>query len=387
LDNEDIEFDGLVIKINNMNLYSIIWYTAHHPKWAFAFKYPAKQVSTKIVDVELNVWRTWVITPVAILEWVEISWVIVKRATLHNFDFIKEKDIHIGDYVLVQRSWEVIPYIVGIIKERRDMESWKLKDKSIKKIVENHLIKAKKINPNYQKSYLEYVLEYKLYEKYDFVENNLVKIVKLPYCPVCWWETFKAPGEVALKCINVACPAQVKEKIVYFVWKDWLNIEGLAEKTIELLLKVWLIKDYWDIFYLPEKKTELLALPGFQIRKIENIINSIEQKNNIPLPIFLSALWIEFIWKKTAKIIAESLNFHLSGDIKNKIFKLDQSVKLVEFVKLVKFLTADEWEKFLFSINWIWPKVVESIKKFFHEKHNLLIIKKILNKLKIYLDE
>ena len=327
LDLQDVEFDWLVIKVDEDKYWDKLWSTAHHPKRAFAFKYPAKQITTKILDVEFSVWRTWIITPVAILEPVNIWWVIVKRASLHNFDFIKEKDIRIGDYVLVQRSWEVIPYIVSVIKEKRE---W-----------------------------------------------NLKPIKEPKHCPVCWWETFHPEGEVALRCINVACPAQVKWKITYFVSKDWLDIEWLSEKTISLFVDLKLIKDYVDIFTLWEKRLKLLTLPWFKEKKVDNILNAIKEKNIVNLDIFLQALWIEFIWKKTAKLISENL---ISLNNFKNFFEKNW---YVNFKKITDFLSSDEWEEFLLNINGIWPKVVQSIKKFFHERHNKRVVEKLLNYVKI----
>jgi len=368
LDKEDIEFDGLVIKLDNVDLWDKIWYTEHHPKWAFAFKYPAKQVSTQILDVQLSVWRTWVITPVAILEPVNIDWVIVQKASLHNFDFIKEKDIHIFDYVWVQRSGEVIPYVVSVIKERR---------KNLTNLTDlTDLEDLAKYDKNYENSYLEYLLKHRKLLTSDLIEKWLIKIIEPPYCPVCDGETFHPDWEVALRCINVACPAQIKEKITYFVSKNWLDIEGLSEKTIETLLKVWLIKDYADIFTLPEKRQELLALPGFKEKKVENIIKAIEEKKEVSLDIFLQALGIEFVWKKTAKLIYLALQD--SGKISDFV-----KWKYIDFEKLMNFFLSSDWEEFLQSINGIWPKVIASIKKFFHEKHNQKVIKKLLNYIKI----
>ena len=396
LDNQDIEFDGLVIKVNEEKYWSLIWSTSHHPKWAFAFKYPATQISTQILDIELSVWRTGVITPVAILQAVDFSGVTVQKASLHNFDFIKEKDIHIGDYVFVQRSGEVIPYVVWVIIERREKKQKNLE--KIENLIKSYLDKAKKENSDYENSYLEYLLKYNLYKNIlDY--NYLVKIIEPPYCPVCGWETFHPEWEVALRCINVACPAQIKEKISYFVSKNGLDIEWLSEKTIEVLLKVGLIKDYWDIFTLKSKRQQLLSLPGFKEKKVENILNSIEEKRQIPLNIFLQALWIEFVWKKTAKLIVTGLE--QDSSIKAGFVGLKQEVRrekknedliysnddwYVDFNKVVEFLVSEKGEEFLLSINWIWPKVVQSIRKFFHEKHNKKIIEKLLKYVKIKFD-
>ena len=380
LDEEDIEFDWLVIKLENIKYWDILWNTEHHPRWAFAFKYPAEQVTSQILDVELSVGRTWIITPVAILTPVEIWWVIVKRATLHNFDFVKEKDIHIWDYVWVQRSWEVIPYILEVITERR----WNNKNnENIDDLIKyyDNLVKEKQAERNDNISYLHYLKKFNLNDQKLVEYWNLIKIIEPPYCPVCWWETFHPEQEVALRCINVACPAQVKEKIVHFVSKNWLDIEWLSEKTINLFLKVWLIKDYWDIFYLPEKKNEILALPGFQQKKVENIINAIESKKQIPLDKFLSALWIEFVWKKTAKLIQDGLE---QSDLIKNFLKTDNEI---DFKKLAEFLISENGQEFLLSINWIWPKVAQSIKKFFHEEHNKKVLDKILKKVKIIFNQ
>lgn len=320
LDKQDVDFDGLVIKVNNTKIYDDIGYTNHHPKWAFSYKYPAVQVTSKILDVEFSVWRTWVITPVSILEPVNISWVTVKRATLHNFDFIKEKDIRIGDYVFLQRSWEVIPYIVSVIKEKR--------------------------------------------------QGNLKKIEEPIHCPVCNWKTFHPENEVALRCVNVSCPAQVKEKIAYFVWKQGLDIDWLWEKTIDTFFDLWIIKDYWDIFYI--KKEDIIHLPLFKEKKVENILVSIEKKKNVNLVNFLASLWIEFVWKKTAKIIVDSL-------LKDKLIEKDN----VNLQKLIQFLITEEWKEYLINIKWLWPKVVQSITMFFNEEHNKKVIEKILKKVNI----
>ena len=386
LDKQDVEFDWLVIKVDNEKYWSVLWNTAHHPKRAFAFKYPAKQVSTQLLDVELSVWRTGVITPVAILDPIEIDGVIVKRSTLHNFDFIKEKDIHIEDYLWIQRSGEVIPYVDSVIKERRNKGDLEIDgdfgdEKKCENLIKNYLQKIKK--RDYKYWYLSYSLKYNLCDQNIIDYGYLIKIIEVPYCPVCGGETFRPDWEVALRCINVACPAQVKEKLSYFVSKHWLDIEWLSEKTIELLLEVWLIKDYWDIFVLPEKRQELLTLPGFKEKKVENIIRAIEEKKEVSLDMFLQALWIEFIWKKTAKLIVE--NLEINDQVRTQLTGAESGLKgdYVNFQKLVNFLVSEEWEEFLMWINWIWPKVIQSIKKFFHEKHNQQVVEKLLKYIKI----
>ena len=367
LDKQDVEFDGLVVKVDDDKYWDVLWETAHHPKRAFAYKYPAKQISTQILDVELSVWRTWVITPVAILQPVDFSGVTVSRVSLQNFDFIKEKDIKIWDYVWVQRSWEVIPYITWVIKERR-------KDNNI---VETNLKKIQEISWDYENSYLTYLLKYNLI---DIKDKNLIEIKEPSYCPVCDGETLHLEWEVALKCINVACPAQVKEKIAYFVSKNWLDIDGMWIEIISSLLQAKIISDYGDIFYLEDKKQILLILPLFKEKKINNLLYSINQKRKITLDRLLSALWIELLWKKTSKLIAE--NLLLDDKVQTQLTESGLGNE-INFQKISNFLIWEEWEEFLLWINGVWPKVVESIKKFFHEKHNQKVIKKILEKVEI----
>ncbi len=389
LDLQDVEFDWLVIKINNLQNREKIWYTSHHPKRAFAFKYPAKQISSKILNIELSVWRSWIITPVFLIKQVELWWVNIKRVTWHNFNFIKEKDINIWDYVRIIRSWEVIPYVESTI--RNDWKKISIdnsnEQKNIIKKLKNYFEKNYDFSwlENNNILYLNYILNYKIYEQESLVykiesiksEDNeyLVKIVEPNFCPICGWNTFHPEWEVALKCINVSCPAQVKEKIVHFCSKNWLNIEWLSEKTIELFLKINIISDYWDIFFIPEKKENLVSLPWFDQKKIENIIFAINNKKIIELDKFLSSLWIEFVWPKTSKIISQNIKFYSEKFFINK--------NEINFFNFIEFILSDKWKDFLLSINWIWTKVIYSIQKFFAEKHNIKIIKKLLKKVKI----
>lgn len=370
LDKEDVEFDGLVIKVDNIKYWNILGKTAHHPKRAFAYKYPAKQISSQILDIELSVWRTWVITPVAVLQPIDFSGVIVSRASLQNFDFIKEKDIKIWDYVWVQRSWEVIPYIIWVIKERRNT-------KIDKKDIWDFIKTTKKVSWDYKNSYLEYLLNHNLIEN---EEKKLIDIQEPKYCPVCNGDTLHLEWEVALKCINVSCPAQVKEKIAYFVSKNWLDIDGMWIEIISSLLQSKIIVDYGDIFYLEEKKQELLSLPLFKEKKVNNLLFAINQKKIISLNVFLTALWVELLWKKTAKLIADNLYLFEN-------FEQFKKWNYIDFNKLIEFLASQKWEEFLQSINGIWPKVIKSIKKFFYEKHNQKVITKILQKIKIIISD
>lgn len=325
LDGQDIDFDWLVIKVNNTQKYEEISCTTHHPKRAFSFKYPPKQFISNLLNVEFSVWRTWTITPVAILTPIDISWVTVKRASLHNFDFIKEKNIKIWNSVLVQRSGEVIPYIVSVV---------------------------------------------------DSKENKNLKIITEPHkCPVCAGETFRPKWEVALKCMNVSCPAQTKEKISYFVSKNCLDIEWLGEKTIDVFYEIWILKDYWDIFYIPNYRQKLLSLPLFQEKKIDNLIKSIQEKQNLNLDVFLTALWIEFVGKKTAKIIIEAL-------IENNILSENEQV---DFIKLQEFFQKSDFQEFLENVHGLGPQTAQSFYKFFQESHNQQVLKKLLPKLTLHI--
>ncbi len=252
-DTLDFEIDWLVIKVNNIKLWDIIWWTQHHPRYAIAYKFPATIFTTKIISVEHQVWRTGTITPVANLEPVNIWWAIIKRATLHNYDEIEKLWIYIWDYVFIKRAWEVIPKIISLA------QMW----------------------------------------------ENRKKILPPKYCPSCETQVKKDEDKVRYYCPNsIDCPAQHYEKLVYAVSKEAFDIDWLWEKQIKLFLKEWIIQWLVDIFKLKEKKDDILSLEWFREKSVENILNAVEQAKHTTINRLLVALAIHWVWKKIAKIIS-----------------------------------------------------------------------------------
>lgn len=293
LDEYDIEFDWLVIKLTDLILRNKIWTTQHHPRWAMAYKFPTKQATTKLIDIEYSIWRTWIITPVAILEPVKLWWVVIKRATLHNFDFIKEKDIRIWDWVLVQRSWEVIPYILMVIKQRR--------------------------------------------------EKNTKKVIPPKNCPYCNTPVIKE--DVYIKCPNPTCEAQLVEKLKHFVSKDALDIAWLWEKNIEMLFKSNITKYYVDIFKLKEKFVVLKSLPNMWDKKISQILLNIEKAKQKPLHRWIYAFWIEYVWIVAAQLIEK----HIQQQTNSNFITIQQLISYLgdkNFLFEIKWI----WEKTVESI-------------------------------------
>ena len=265
----DFEIDGLVVKVNDIHLWKKIGFTEHHPRYAVAYKFPAEIGRTKILSVEHSVGRTGTITPVAHLEPIALGGVMVKRATLHNYDEVKELDVRIGDLIFIKRAGEVIPKIISVVKEAREGR-----------------------------------------------DKELTAILPPKYCPVCNTQVKKDEGKVRYYCPNShSCPAQKKEVIAYWVGKQGFNIDGFWEKQVELFLEKGIIKSLADVFRIEEKEAEILAFPWFQEKSVENIIASVKKAKNQKLEAFLSAIAIPQVGKKTAKTLAQL--FHSKDDILN----------------------------------------------------------------------
>ncbi len=234
------EADGMVIKIDDLNLAADLGFVGKDPRGAIAFKFPAREVTTTLNDIGVAVGRTGVLTPFAMLEPVEIGGVVVERATLHNFDFIAEKDIRVGDRVLVKRAGEVIPYVIGPVVDAR---------------------------------------------------SGKEKTYKPPLkCPTCGQAVEHFEGEVAWYCVNAACPAQLLRNIEHFVSRGAMDIVGLGIKIVEQLIGAGLVKDVADLFTL--KKDQLLELEGFAEKKAVNLLGSIEQAKGQSLNRLVIALGI-----------------------------------------------------------------------------------------------
>ena len=252
----DYETDGLVIKVNNFALYETLGYTTKSPRWAIAYKFPAEQVKTKLMDVTFQVGRTGVITPVAELEAVNLSGSVVKRASLHNFDEIRRKDIKIGDNVIVEKAAEIIPQVVNVV--------------------------------------------------FDDRTGQEIEIQEPTNCPVCNSELAHEEGLVALKCHNPLCPEKVKRQIAYFVSRDAMNISGLGDKIVEKFIELGKIKTIVDIYSLEKYREELENLEKMGQKSVDNLINSIESSKNRDFSKVLYALGIPFIGKFNANLLTKT---------------------------------------------------------------------------------
>ena len=246
------EVDGVVIKLDDLALSEELGTVGKDPRGAIAYKFPAEERTTRLDDIAVNIGRTGVLTPYAVLEPVEIGGVIVRQATLHNFDFIRDKDIRIGDTVLVKRAGDVIPYIIGPIEDlRRGNE-----------------------------------------KTYHPPEN----------CPVCGQPVENIEGEVAWYCVNSSCPAQVIRNIEHFVSRGAMDIVGLGIKIVEQLVSEGLVEDAADLYLLV--KESLVGLEGFAEKKADNLLNAIEASKNQPLSRLIYALGIRGIGEAASQDLA-----------------------------------------------------------------------------------
>lgn len=252
----DYETDGLVIKINDFSFYETLGYTTKSPRWAIAYKFPAEQVKTRLLDVTFQVGRTGVVTPVAELEAVNLSGSVVKRASLHNFDEIRRKDIKIGDNVIVEKAAEIIPQVVNVV--------------------------------------------------FDDRKGTEKEIKELESCPACGTKLVKEEGLVALKCLNPHCPEKIKREISYFVSRDAMNISGLGEKIVEKFIELEKIKTVVDIYFLENYRNELENLEKMGKKSVENLLNSINESKNQDFSKVLYALGIPFVGKFNANLLSKT---------------------------------------------------------------------------------
>ncbi|MDC7772238.1 NAD-dependent DNA ligase LigA [Priestia megaterium] len=247
------DIDGIVVKVDSFDQQAELGTTAKSPRWAIAYKFPAEEVVTKLVNIELTVGRTGVITPTAILEPVQVAGTTVQRASLHNEDLIREKDIRIGDYVVVKKAGDIIPEVVNVIEEKRTGE------------------------------------------EQEFTMPT--------HCPECESELVRLEGEVALRCINPSCPAQIREGLIHFVSRNAMNIDGLGEKVISQLFREQLIKDVADIYTLTEQ--QLIELERMGEKSADNLIAAIETSKENSLERLLFGLGIRHVGAKAAKTLAQ----------------------------------------------------------------------------------
>jgi len=293
------EADGVVIKLNDLELSESLGIVGKDPRGAIALKFPAQVVTTILEDIGINVGRTGVVTPYAILEPVEVGGVTVRKATLHNFDFIAEKDIRIGDRVLLKRAGDVIPYVIGPVLEARTGAE----------------------------------------KKYEMPER----------CPFCGEKLESIPGEVAIYCINAACPEQLVRNVEHFASRGAMDIEGMGIKVAEQLVEADLIQDVADLYSL--KMEDLLNLEGFAEKKAENLIQAIEASKKRSLARLIGALGIRGVGEVMAANLADTF-----GKLQN---------------------VAEAKEDDLMSMEGIGPNIASAIVDWFSQSSNQMLLTKL----------
>ena len=251
-DELDYEMDGIVIKVNDLELQSKLGELQRSPRWAIAWKFPAQEETTEVLDIQVNVGRTGALTPVAVLKPVQVGGVTVSRATLHNEDEVHRKDVRVGDTVVIRRAGEVIPEVVSVVTSKR---------------------------------------------------AGRPRRFRMPtHCPVCGAPAVRIAGEAVTRCTGLSCPAQLKENIFYFAGKWAMNIEGLGYKLIDQLVERELIRDPADLYYLTKEK--LLKLDRMGDKLADNVLAAIEHSKEPDLPRFILALGIRNVGEHLAAVLA-----------------------------------------------------------------------------------
>jgi DNA ligase (NAD+) len=291
------EIDGIVVKVNDTRLWQELGTTAKSPRWAVAYKYPARQATTRVNEIRAQVGRTGTLTPVADLEPVNVGGVTVSHATLHNLDEIARLGVKIGDTVLIQRAGEVIPQVVKVVKAAPEGR--------------------------------EFVMPQK--------------------CPVCGGEVHRAEGEVAYRCVNTACPAKLKESLLYFAGRRAMNIDGLGEALVDQLVDKGLVRDVADLYGLSHP--QFAALERMGEKSAQNLMDEIENSKRAELGRVIFALGIRFVGERTGQLLAD------------------------HFGSLDKLAQASEEE--LLEAEEVGPRVAEAIREFFHEERNRQVIEKL----------
>ena len=248
------EIDGLVIKVNSLEQREVLGYTTKTPRWAAAYKFPPETKRTKVRDIIVQVGRTGAITPTAELEPVRLAGSVISRATLHNEDYVKEKDIRIGDTVIIKKAGDVIPEVVEVVIEDRT--------------------------------------------------GSEVAFEMPKKCPVCHSETIREPGEAATKCTDISCPAQLKRSLFHFVSRDAMNIDGLGPQIMTLLMDEGFIMDAADIYLLKNRKDELVELERMGEKSVQNLLDAIEASKINPLGRLIFALGIRMIGQRASQVLA-----------------------------------------------------------------------------------
>ncbi len=295
------EIDGIVIKVDDIKSRNLLGNTSKAPKWAIAYKFPTEKKETIIKDISVQVGRTGVLTPIAELEPILISGSVVSRATLHNQDYIEMKDIRIGDKAIIQKAGEIIPEVCMILPDKRN--------------------------------------------------GTEIPFVMPERCPECGTKTVRFGEEVAVKCPNSSCPAQLKRRIIHFVSKGAMDIENLGPNLVGNLYNKGLISDVADIYYL--RKEDIFELEGFAEKSTDNLFTAIETSKNRDLSKLIFALGIDFVGEKAARLLSEKYS---------SIYELENT-------------SIDD----LVQIPEIGIKTAESIVKYFQVEDNKILIDRLKN--------
>ena len=296
-DGLEYEIDGIVVKVNDIRLWEELGTTAKSPRWAIAYKYAARQATTRVMDIRAQVGRTGTLTPVADLEPVDVGGVTVSHATLHNMDEITRLGVKIGDAVLIQRAGEVIPQVVKVVKQAPEGREFSMPKQ----------------------------------------------------CPVCGGDVHRAEGEVAYRCVNSACPARLKESLLYFAGRRAMNIDGLGDALVDQLVDKGLVRDVADLYALTQEKVANLERMGD--KSASNLLLEIDNSKKASLARLIFALGIRFVGERTGQLLAD------------------------HFASLDKLAKASEEE--LLEVEEVGPRVAESILEFFREPRNLKVIEKL----------
>jgi DNA ligase (NAD+) len=291
------EIDGIVVKVNDIPLWGELGTTAKSPRWAIAYKYAARQATTRVMDIRAQVGRTGTLTPVADLEPVDVGGVTVSHATLHNMDEIARLGVKIGDAVLIQRAGEVIPQVVKVVKQAPEGREFSMPKQ----------------------------------------------------CPVCGGDVHRAEGEVAYRCVNSACPARLKESLLYFAGRRTMNIDGLGDALVDQLVDKELVHDVADLYALTHEQVANLERMGD--KSASNLREEIENSKKASLARLIFALGIRFVGERTGQLLAD------------------------HFASLDKLAQASE--EALLEVEEVGPRVAEGILEFFREPRNLKVIEKL----------
>jgi DNA ligase (NAD+) len=291
--------DGAVVKVDSLEHQLHLGSTSHHPRWAIAYKFAARQATTTVLAIDVNVGKTGALTPVAKLEPVELAGVTIRNVSLHNEDEVRRKDIRVGDTVLIERAGDVIPYVVQVVMSRR----------------------PEKTRP------------------YVFPER----------CPVCGHAAARLPGEAHWRCLNSACPAQLKERLRHFGSRHAMDIEGLGEAAVDQLVDTSLVRNFADLYDLPAE--EVARLERFAEKSAQNLVGAIQASKSRGLARLLNGLGIRMVGERAAALLAR------------------------RFGSMDRLLSASADE--LAEVRGIGPQIAQSVRKFFDDPANRDVIEKL----------